>query len=209
MNRDAALGVAIHRAQLRALISPPNAYVADYGNRPAADHPHQPIWDSAVTARAHHDLFGRGTGALVNDPQLAKIHGEARAAMLDRLPLQELVDRLTGAALAPTESVELDNAIERRVARAVANPQGYITDVLGSRPDDPNLAATWDQDATTVERARHRNGLERTAGHAGLGAAEVLGARVAKQQEVEHKSPAAEVVLEPNQPRRGGPSLRR
>ena len=203
-NRDAALGVAIHRAQLRALVNPPVTYLADYGPRPSADHPHQPIWDRAVAARSAHDALGGSAQAMSTDPTVSRLHREARAAALDRLHLGELISRYDVVDNRTHGRSDLDEAIERRVTNAIATPHDYLTDRLGTRPDDPELAAEWDRDASKVERARHRNGLEPSAGHAGLGATEVLGPKHADQEAL-----TIETIPEQAQPRRRAPSLRR
>ena len=206
INRDAAIDVALHRAQLRALMNPPKAYIADYGIRPSSDHPHQPIWDRAIGARARNDALRGPWPRAVTSPQLVDLDRVARLANLDRLPLGELVSRMDGQSHGTPSRREVDDAIERRVAKAIAAPSDYLTEILGTRPSDPGRAALWDRDASAVERARHRKGIEPSDGHAGLGVAEVIGPKIASRKELElseaHEAPDHDA------PRRRGPSLR-
>ena len=119
---------------------------------------------------------------------------------------RSLVSRIEGAANGTPTFRELEDAIERRVAKAIAAPSDYLTDVLGTRPSDPGRAASWDRDASAVERARHRKGIEPSDGHAGLGVAEVLGPEVTSRKELDLSE--AEEVPHHDAPQRRGPSLR-
>ncbi len=118
----AARRMALDRAVLRALIETPAGYIADYGQRPAPDHPHRPVWDRAVRARAECELV---TGQW--NPQAGAVlhlHEAARSSALDRLPTNELSQCLRTAERGTPTHDDLERALQRRIASAVKEPAG-------------------------------------------------------------------------------------
>ena len=98
------------------------------------------------------------------------------------------------------------------VRLAVVNGVSNSTDkISGNIPPvgcKKSSEAAWDRDASTVERARHHKGIGPSAGHAGLGAIEVLGIELAARKEAELHLHETQPLPDHDTPRRG-PSLRR
>jgi hypothetical protein len=67
--------------------------------------------------------------------------------------------RADGIAGTRSAAALVDAALARQIDRAAARltqePAAYLTALLGSRPDNPQLAEQWDRNALAVEHYRH------------------------------------------------------
>ena len=186
-----ALTIAIDRAVLHALHNPQIAVTNDYGQRPPADHPDRPVWDRAVTTRIRYERTWQAAFRPDGSPPISAAgdyrvalhaHRAAHLAALDHLPL---IDLLAARAALPLSLErlrtphELDDALTRRIDRAIEQPADYLTRILGKRPNDEASYRrdAWDHDARSIETIRHHNGLTPTDTPIALTAQAVLGPR--------------------------------
>jgi hypothetical protein len=93
-------------------------------------------------------------------------------------PVRELSNRLRSAAPGAPALEKTLGAIRDRIAKAVAEPADYLTDLIGHRPTkEYTLQSRWDDKANAIETVRHRNGLDPSDGIASRTSVGILGGR--------------------------------
>ena len=159
---------------------PPIEIVERFGERPATDSPLRPAWDDTVSRTVTHNItFGDDTTSPLAQRSSARVVASTnrfdtiQSAIRDRTTaapsfatseVAGLASRLHNArSTLPLDDAligSLNDELETHVKRAVDSRPSYLTDLLGTRPnDDDKKALRWDTAATSVERYRHRQGF--------------------------------------------------
>ncbi len=152
---DKAVGIALERAALHAVISSPLQYVDDYGPAPERTDPNRKIWGQAVSTRAQYEAMHgtwdpRHTPHPTSGGYLSIHHRIAREAWIDSRTFLELEAMLSSESR-PEQLGELTTALTRRVDRAIDSKASYIIELLGERQTGTILGPLWDQRARAIE----------------------------------------------------------
>jgi conjugative relaxase-like TrwC/TraI family protein len=177
-----ALRQVANVAAMQAIQFPTEELVARFGARPPIDSPLRSAWDDTITRVVEHDILHADTDS---SPHAQRSRSRVAAAVqrLDTLwaaikPEDQRFDVEAVAELAARlRSVRgtlplddhlisaLTSKLDEHVDKAVESKPGYLTDLIGERPEDDELAAIrWDRAAGSVERVRHHNGFTPAAG---------------------------------------------
>lgn len=152
---DKAIGIALERAALHAVISSPLQYVDDYGPAPERTDPNRKIWTQAVSTRAQYEAMHgtwdpRHTPHPTSGGHLSIHHRIAREAWIDSRTFLELEAMLSGEGR-PEQIRELTTALTRRVDQVIDTKASYIIKLLGERQTGTILGPLWDQRARAIE----------------------------------------------------------
>ena len=130
-------------------------------------------WDDVVTRLVEHHVIHGTRASLIGE---RRDHARLVAAIdrLDKLhagedgfTIRDVAGRISAVEVrTPIDEHELRDLTGRlgeHIARAVADPAEYVTDLLGPRPSedhDSDLSPErWDTAATAIETYRHRTGI--------------------------------------------------
>lgn len=197
---DKAIGMALDRASLHAVIAPPRRYVDDYGPAPERTDPNRKIWTQAVSTRAQYEAMHgtwdpRHTPHPTSGDYLSIHHRIAREAWIDSRTFLELEAMLSHEGR-PEQLRELTTALTRRVDRAIETRASYIIETLGERQTGTVLGPLWDQRARAIETTRLRNGISTDDKPLANTVESILGA---KREDAEWKQ-AAEIINDAIEP---------
>jgi conjugative relaxase-like TrwC/TraI family protein len=167
------LRVAADRIAIQTMINPPAEITERIGLRPPATDPARPGWDRAVTDTGRYwarhldgpidDFFEpeAATGAPV---EYTRARTSFAIAETNFLRGHDTVTLATKAQTDPStpQSVLAGNVLDQRAAVVATKPAPYITALL-PEPVNAKEAAAYSRTAETIERYRHRAGLDPTS----------------------------------------------
>lgn len=168
-----ALRVAADRVAIQTLLNPPIELVARIGARPPSDDPARPGWDRAVTDTArywakHLDgpiaTFFQPDAPTPSPVEYTKVRAALTNAETNHLrthPTSTLAIKAWTEQSTPG-NVLVGNVLDQRASIAATQPGPCITALLPA-PVTTKQVAVYNRTVETIERYRHRSGLDPTA----------------------------------------------
>jgi conjugative relaxase-like TrwC/TraI family protein len=168
-------------AAVQAVQFPTDDLVDRFGPRPPTDSPMRSAWDDAISRVVEHDILHTESDTSLH-AQRSRSKVAASIERFDTLSaatkpdgptfdvdgVAELAARLRSARSALPLNDHLISSLtaqlDEHVETAVSSKPGYLTDLIGERPDEERAVARWDRAASSIERIRHQNGITPAAG---------------------------------------------